>query len=293
MHSATTLPAAAPAIPVRDQFAPIKVVFLVGIHLGAVTALWHSSWAAVVVCFLMHAACGGVGICIGYHRLLTHRSFKCPPVVEYGLALLGSLSIEGGPIEWVAHHRQHHQYPDQDGDPHNARQGFWWSHVLWMLWTPSKESQRELVRRYAPDLLRVPFYRFLSHAYVALSVLIGALLYLLGGWTFVVWGMFVRLVITYHTTWLVNSASHSFGYKNFPIDDLSTNCWWVALLSGGEGWHNNHHAFPTSARHGLKPWEIDVAYVFIRSLQAFGLAWDVQAPPVARVSSATSGAGKR
>src|SRR5207245_1653204 len=149
MHSATTLPASAPAIPVRDQFAPIKVVFLVGIHLGAVTAVWHSTWAAVGVCLLMHAACGGVGICAGYH------------------------------------------------------------------------------------LLRVPFYRFLSRAYVALSVLTGALLYILGGWTFVVWGMFVRLVITYHTTWLVNSASHSFGYKNFPIDDLSTNCWWVALLSGG------------------------------------------------------------
>ena len=107
MHSATTLPASAPAIPVRDQFAPIKVVFLVGIHLGAVTAVWHSTWAAVGVCLLMHAACGGVGICVGYHRLLTHRSFKCPRALEYGLALLASLSMEGGPIEWVAHHRQH------------------------------------------------------------------------------------------------------------------------------------------------------------------------------------------
>jgi stearoyl-CoA desaturase (delta-9 desaturase) len=157
-----------------------------------------------------------------------------------------------------------------------------------MFWTPSKESQRELIRRYAPDLFRVPFYPFLSHAYFGLAVLTGVLLYLLGGWTFVVWGMFIRLVVTYHTTWLVNSASHGFGYKNFPIDDLSTNCWWVALLSGGEGWHNNHPAFPTSARHGLKPWEIDVAYAFIRSLQALRLAWDVQAPPTARLSVASS-----
>jgi sn-1 stearoyl-lipid 9-desaturase len=202
--------------------------------------------------------------------------------------VLGSLSIEGGPIDWVANHRQHHQYPDQHGDPHSARQGFWWSHVLWMFWVPSRESQRKITARYAPDLLRVPFYRFLGYTYVCVSVLAGALLYVLGGWPFVMWGMFVRLVLTYHTTWFVNSASHAFGYRSFPINDLSTNCWWVALLAYGEGWHNNHHAFPTSARHGLRSWEVDPAYGFIRLLEAVGLAWDVQRPPAERLRSAIS-----
>jgi stearoyl-CoA desaturase (delta-9 desaturase) len=279
MSDTTTLLNFAPAIPIRDHFAPMKIVFLLVIHIGAVAALWHSTWTAVGVCFLMHALCGGLGICVGYHRLLVHRSFRCPRAVEYSLALLGSLSMEGGPIDWAAHHRQHHQYPDQRGDPHSARQGFWWSHVLWMFWTPSAESWGEITHRYVPDLLRVPFYRFLGRMYAWLSVLAAVLLYVLGGWPLVMWGMFVRLMFTYHTTWLVNSASHAFGYKNFPIDDLSTNCWWVALLTGGEGWHNNHHAFPTSARHGMRFWEIDPAYAFIRLLQAAGLAWDLQTPP--------------
>ncbi len=269
----------APTVSARDQFAIGQVPFLVGIHLGAVAAVWQSNWAAVAVCLLMHAVCGGLGICVGYHRLLTHRSFKCPRAVEYTLALLGSLCLEGKPTYWVAQHRQHHQYPDQPGDPHDARQGFWWSHMLWLLWIPSPESMEKINSRYAPDLLRVPFYRFLSRLYVWPSLLLAILLYVLGGWPFVVWGMFVRLVLSYHCTWLVNSAGHAFGYKNFPLNDLSTNCWWVALLAYGEGWHNNHHAFPTSARHGLKAWELDPAYGFIRLLKSVGLAWDLHTPP--------------
>jgi fatty-acid desaturase len=272
-------PRSAASLPPRDQFALSIVIFLVIMHAGALFAFWQVSWAAVGVCLLLHALCGGLGICIGYHRLLTHRSFKCPRAVEYTLALLGSLSLEANPTAWVAHHRQHHQFPDRPGDPHSAREGFWWSHMLWIVWAPSAESLEKLEMRYTPDLLRVPFYRFLARLWVWPSVALGGLLYLLGGWPFVVWGLCVRLVFCYHCTWLVNSASHKFGYRNFPLDDLSTNCWWVALLSYGEGWHNNHHAFPTSARHGLKFWEIDPAYGFIRLLKAAGLAWDVKSPP--------------
>jgi fatty-acid desaturase len=266
----------APAVPDRDQFAVSNVIFLVIIHAGALVAMWNASWAAVGVCFLLHAVCGGLGICVGYHRLLTHRSFKCHRALEYTLALLGCLCLESKPSYWVAQHRQHHQYPDQPGDPHSAREGFWWSHMLWIAWVPSKQAAETLQRRYAPDLLRVPFYRFLGPFYVFPSIVLAGLLYLLGGAPFVLWGMCVRLVFCYHSTWLVNSASHKFGYKNFPVDDLSTNCWWVALLAYGEGWHNNHHAFPTSARHGLKFWEIDPAYAFIRLLKTIGLAWDLQ-----------------
>lgn len=270
----------APGFVVRDQFALPIVIFLVLIHAGALLALWQISWAAVGICLLLHAMCGGLGICVGYHRLLTHRSFKCPRLVEYVLATLGAMSLESNPISWVAHHRQHHQYSDRHGDPHSAREGFWWSHVLWIAWAPTAASAEKLHKRYAPDLLRVPYYRFLCHAWVWPSVLLAALLYLLGGWPWVVWGVCVRLVFCYHCTWLVNSASHRYGYRNFALDDLSTNCWWVALLAYGEGWHNNHHAFPTSARHGLRKWEFDPAYGFIRLLRAVGLARDVKTAPV-------------
>jgi fatty-acid desaturase len=279
MADAAVLLTPAPELPVRDQFAPVKLVFIGAMHVAAVAAFWHTTWGAIAVCFLLHAVFGALGICVGYHRLLTHRSFKCPKIVEYTLALLGSQAVEGGPVDWVAHHRQHHQYPDREGDPHSARRGFWWSHVLWMFWTPSEADWRQLTERYTPDLLRVPFYRFLDRMSIWLAILLGAVLYLVGGWPWVIWGMCIRLAFTYHTTWLVNSASHTFGYKNFAIDDLSTNCWWVALVSYGEGWHNNHHAFPTSARHGLRAWELDPAYWFIRFLKAVGLAWDLRTPP--------------
>ncbi|MGH9454646.1 MAG: acyl-CoA desaturase [Terriglobia bacterium] len=272
-----------PAVPARDQFATGQIAFLVAIHLGAAAVLWETTWAAVGVGFLLYAVFGGLGICVGYHRLLTHRSFKCPRGVEYTLALLGSFALEGEPSYWVAQHRQHHQYPDQPGDPHSARQGFWWSHMLWMIWIPSEESTKDLEKRYAPDLLRLPFYRWLGRLSIWPSMALAVLLFLAGGWPFVVWGMGIRLVVCYHATWFVNSASHRFGYKNFRLQDLSTNCWWVALLAYGEGWHNNHHAFPTSARHGLRFWEVDLSYAFIRSLQALGLAWDVQTPPASKL----------
>ena len=198
--------------------------------------------------------------------------------MQYALTLLGSFCLEGKPVYWVAQHRQHHQYPDQPGDPHSASQGFWWSHMLWLLWIPSKESVEELQTRYAPDLLRVPFYRFLDRLYVWPSVVLAVLLLLVGGWPFVVWGMCIRLGVLLFRD-LVNSASHRFGYRNFPVPDLTANCWWVALVAYGEGWHNHHHAFPTSLRRGMRFWEIGPAHTFICLLQAVGVAWNRQVPP--------------
>jgi len=215
---------------------------------------------------------------VGYHRLLTHRSFKCPKFLEYAMAIAGSLSLQGGPIEWVALHRKHHQHSDHDGDPHNANDGFWWSHMLWVLHIPTQEMWGSIRARYTPDLQKQRFYRGLERVHMLGSLVLAVVLYFMGGWPWVVWGVCVRLVSTYHITWFVNSASHTWGYKNFKINDLSTNCWWVALLSYGEGWHNNHHAFPTSARHGMKPWEIDFSYYFIKMLKWVGLAWEVHVP---------------
>ena len=264
---------------VRNRFAPTKAIYLLGIHLGAVAALWYSNWAAVGICVLLHWLCGGLGICVGYHRLLTHRSFQCPKPLEYAFATLGALSLQGAPIEWVAHHRQHHQFPDQHGDPHSARRSFWWSHILWIIWYHSDPNlQDDVEERYVPDLLRVPFYRFLNWSYVPITILLGYLLFLLGGWPFVVWGFCARVVLPSPCTFLVNSASHTFGYRTFPTNDLSTNCWWVSLLAYGEGWHNNHHAFPTSARHGFTRREIDPSFWFIRLLEKAGMAQDLRLP---------------
>lgn len=262
----------------RDVFSPTRVIFFIILHLGVLAVWWQTTWGAVGIAVLLHVVCGGFGICVGYHRLLTHRSFKCPRFLEYAMAAAGALSMQGGPIEWVALHRKHHEFSDEDGDPHNAANGFWWSHMLWVLHTPTRETWRVLRSRYTPDLQKKIFYRTLERVWLMGPIALAVLLYLLGGWPWVVWGVCVRLVVTYHITWFVNSASHMWGYKNFAIDDLSTNCWWVALLSYGEGWHNNHHAFPSSARHGMKWWEVDFSYYFIRALTAVGLAWDMHVP---------------
>jgi fatty-acid desaturase len=268
----------APEVSDRDYFSTFRTVFFVLIHLGMLGALWFTTWEAVLLAFGLHMLCGGVGICVGYHRLLTHRSFKTPKFIEYFLAFAGAMCLQGAPIEWVAMHRKHHQHSDSEGDPHSAREGFWWSHALWVLWVPSRTQWDSIMTRYAPDLLRVPFYRFLNNTHYIWAIVMAFALFAIGGWPFVVWGMFIRLVVTYHATWLVNSASHAFGYQSFKVKDLSTNCWWVALLSNGEGWHNNHHAFPSSARHGLRWWEVDASYVLIRAMKMVGLAWDLRVP---------------
>lgn len=251
------------------------IIFMVVIHVGALFAFLPSnfSWSAVGVALLLHWVTGGLGITLGWHRLVTHRSFQTPKWLEYLLVFCGSLSCQGGPIEWVGLHRHHHIHSDQDLDHHNSMQGFWWSHMGWMLHeVPAKEE----TARYTKDIADDPVYQFLEKNFLPLQIAFAVVLYLIGGWSFVVWGTFVRLVLVYHCTWFVNSATHKFGYRTFESDDRSTNCWWVALLTYGEGWHNNHHAFQHSARHGLQWWEIDMTWMTIWVLQALGLARKVK-----------------
>ena len=245
----------------RDVFSATRVAFFIALHLGVLAVFWQTTWGAIGIAALLHLICGGFGICVGYHRLLTHRSFKTPKFMEYAMATAGSLSMQGGPIEWVALHRKHHQYSDKHGDPHSATEGFWWSHMLWVLHIPTREMWKVIRSRYTPDLQKQIFYRGLERVWLAGPIVLGVILYFLGGWPWVVWGVCVRLVLTYHITWFVNSASHMWGYKNFASNDLATNCWWVALLS-----------------YGMKWWEIDFSYYFIRGLKAVGLAWDMYVP---------------
>jgi len=253
-------------------------LFIVGIHIAALAAFFTYNWPAFGVCIILHWVTGGLGITLGYHRLLTHRSFKVPKLLEYFLAFIGSLACQSGPITWVVVHRIHHAESDDEWDPHSPVQGFFWAHMGWCLSQNKMIDDPAIKAKYAPDLVRDPVHRFLNQYNILGTLLLAAGLYAWGGWPFVVWGVFVRLVLVYHCTWLVNSAAHIWGYQTYFTGDQSTNLWWVALMSYGEGWHNNHHAFQYSARHGLKWWEFDSTYLMIKLLKVLGLATAVKTP---------------
>lgn len=236
-------------------------------------APWFFSWSALGVAIFFHWLFGSIGICLGYHRLLTHRSFSVPKWLEYVITTIGTLALQGGPIFWVATHRMHHAYTeDEDKDPYSARRGFWWSHMLWLFYSRAEFFDYSSYKKFAPDLDRDRYYRWLNHNYLLLQIPFGVLLYSLGGWSFVIYGLFVRSVLLWHSTWLINSASHLRGYRNFSVADGSRNLWWAALLTYGEGWHNNHHAHPNVAKAGQRWWEIDMTWWAIQALNTLGLA---------------------
>jgi sn-1 stearoyl-lipid 9-desaturase len=251
------------------------ILFMAAIHIGALFAFLpgNFSWTAVGLLVFLHWVTGGLGITLGWHRLVTHRSFQTPKWLEYFLVFCGTLACEGGPIDWVGMHRMHHLHSDQAPDPHDSNKGFWWSHMGWMLYdVPCRVD----IPRFTKDIIDDPVYQFLQKAFIPLQVVLGIVLFAIGGWSFVVWGIFVRLVAVFHCTWFVNSATHKFGYQTYESGDHSKNCWWVALLTYGEGWHNNHHAYQYSARHGMQWWEIDQTWMTIQLLQALGLAQKVK-----------------
>jgi stearoyl-CoA desaturase (delta-9 desaturase) len=249
------------------------------IHLGAIGVFFPMffSWSAVVVAVVLYFVTG-MGITLAYHRLLTHRSLTVPKVVEYALTIVGGLALQGGPIEWVAQHRAHHANTDRDGDPHDSHKGMPWAHIEWMFRKNKDRVPPEERPRWAADLCKDPVYRFIEKYNALSTVVLGLILLAIGGWSWVIWGVFARLVFTYHCTWLVNSASHAVGYQTFETGDRSTNNWWVAVLTFGEGWHNNHHAFPFSARHGLRWFEIDPTWMTIKLMAWLRLARNVKLP---------------
>jgi len=249
--------------------------YIATIHLVALLAFFPQffSWSAVGVALIMHWVTGGLGVTLGFHRLLTHRSLEVPKWLEYFLVFCGVLSAQGGVIDWVGLHRIHHKHSDNTPDPHDSNQGFLWSHIGWMLHEIPADPE---IPKYTQDINSDPVYQFFSKYFILIQVAFGLLLYALGGWPFVIWGVFVRLAVVFHCTWFVNSATHKFGYRTFDPNDQSRNCWWVALLTYGEGWHNNHHAYPYSARHGLQWWELDITWLTIRFLELLGLAKNVK-----------------
>jgi len=234
------------------------------------------SWSAFAVFLGLYWAVCGFGISMGYHRLLTHRGFETSRAVRFILAAFGTMNFQGGPIHWVGIHRIHHRDSDTDDDPHSPRHGFLWAHILWCL---AKDPLGRNLSDAAGDLKKEPEMVWLERWFWVPQAVLAVILFLLGGWGWFVWGIAVRTVFTYHTTWLVNSASHVWGYKNFETKDDSRNNWWVALISFGEGWHNNHHAHQRSARHGLKWFEFDPTWLTLRVLEKMRIVRNVYAAP--------------
>jgi stearoyl-CoA desaturase (delta-9 desaturase) len=261
-----------------------NLFFFAAFHGLALLAPWCFSWSALGVALVLHWLFGSIGICLGYHRLLSHRSFKVPQWLEYVLATVGAMAIQGGPIFWVGGHRQHHAFTeDVKKDPYSAKRGFWWSHIIWLIKPDFHTFDKQHYQKFAPDLARKAYYRWLDRHFLLLQVPLAVSLYVLGGWSFVVYGIFVRSVLLWHSTWFVNSATHCWGYRTFAADDNARNLWWVSLLTYGEGWHNNHHTFPGSAQTGWRWWEVDVTWHVIRLLRQLGLATQVKTIPASKV----------
>ena len=233
------------------------------------------TWLDLILLFSFYTLVA-FGVTVGFHRYLTHRSFRTVRVIKFALVILGSMSFQGAPLSWVANHRQHHAFADEEGDPHSPNMGrgilagFYHSHVGWMFGTKRADP-----RQWTQDLLRDPDIVFLNRftpVWVLLSLLIP---FLVGGWSGLLWGGLVRIFLVHHVTWSVNSLAHMFGSRPFNTKDTSTNNWVVGLLGFGEGFHNTHHASPRSARHGLYWWHPDLSWLAIKSLEKLHLATDV------------------
>jgi stearoyl-CoA desaturase (delta-9 desaturase) len=269
------------------------------VHMLALTALWSwcFSWTGVIVCIAGFYVFGTLGINLGYHRLLTHRGLVVPLWLEHSLALLGLCCLEDTPARWVAIHRMHHQHSDEASDPHSPLVSFLWGHFQWLFFKNREHDTVTHYERYARDLLHDRLYFrwerrlfwlwvYAAHALaffvVGLAVAwIGTGRYRAGlqfGVSLLVWGVLLRTVLVWHITWSVNSLAHIWGYQNYNTRDQSRNNWFVALVSNGEGWHNNHHWDQRCAAHGHRWWEFDVTYLTIRGLEWIGLAHNVVHP---------------
>lgn len=284
-------------VPLRLDWP--NVLMIGGYHAAALLAFLpnYFSWSAVIVALVTARLSGLLGINIAYHRLLAHRGFKCPKWFEHALVVIAICCVEDTPARWVAVHRRHHEHPDDQSDPHSPLAGFFWGHIGWLLFKNPELSRLGIYDRYAKDILKDRFYVALERNYWQLKIIIiqwgvfftGGFLVelLLGGsmasaiqfgTSILIWGVFVRTVFVWHQTWTVNSVTHLWGYRNYATDEASRNNFVIGYLAHGEGWHNNHHADPHSARHGHRWWEFDSTYLMIRLFAAVGLASDIATP---------------
>jgi fatty-acid desaturase len=267
-----------------DKIQWVTIGAVTTFHILAFAALFTFSWANLIAAVITWWIAGSWGIGMGYHRLLTHRGFKAPKSIEYFLSFCGTLGLQSGAINWVTTHRIHHAYTETDKDPHSPRNGTYWSHMGWIFRGTAQNQDEATQWRYSPDLMKDKVHVFMSKYYYVTPIIAAVILFvvgsflsggLLGGFTMVLWGIFLRQVIGWHSTWLVNSATHLWGSRRFETRDDSRNNGLIAALTFGEGWHNNHHAHPRSAKHGLTWAEFDVNWVQIKFLEKLGLVSDV------------------
>ena len=244
-------------------------------HVFAVIALFTFSWQNLLAAGILWWLAGSVGIGVGYHRLLTHRGFVAPKWLEYVLSICGTLALQSGPLTWVTTHRLHHAFTETDKDPHSPRHGTYWAHMGWIFRGTAQNQSWATMVRYCPDITKDRFQVALDKYYFVPVVAVSLLLFAIGGWTMVVWAIGLRTVFGWHMTWLVNSATHMWGTRRFETRDDSRNNALIAAVTFGEGWHNNHHAFPRSARHGLKWYQIDINWIQIWALEKAGLLKNV------------------
>jgi stearoyl-CoA desaturase (delta-9 desaturase) len=284
--------------PVAKYLNLTAVLLPFAAFIAAIALTWNSlvGWSDLAIFAVLYLTTA-IGITVGYHRLFTHRAFDAPRPVRYTLAVLGSMAVQGSLIDWVADHRKHHAFTDEDGDPHSphghggglagAFKGLVYAHMGWLLETQGAADKR----RFAKDLLEDPGLRKISRRFplivlagLALPAALGFALTgtVAGALTGLLWGGFVRIFFVHHVTWSVNSVCHYFGTRRFDVDDHSTNVFWLALPSLGESWHHNHHAFPRSATHGLKWYEVDISGLIIRGMQKVGWATNVVTIPADR-----------
>jgi stearoyl-CoA desaturase (delta-9 desaturase) len=268
-----------------------RVVTLLGVTVPVVAVViaadmtWNrlTTWGDLGIFALMYLPTS-FGMTVGFHRMLTHRSFQAQPVVRFVLLALGCMAGVGDPVRWAAIHLEHHARSDRDGDPHSPLNGFFHAHMGWFL--PGFNDKPEM---YARTIVDDPMVRFFRRSYWGWTLLSVGIPFALGGWTGLLWGAGVRLFFTLHVAFSVNSICHTFGRAEFVTEDRSRNEWLLGLLALGEGWHNNHHAFPRSAFHGLRWWQIDFSGYLIRTLEGLGLAREVHrvTPQLIRARRAT------
>jgi fatty-acid desaturase len=253
----------------------VVLVWMVAMHVGCLAAPFFFDWRAVAVAVGLHWLTCSIGVCLGYHRCLSHGSFKLVAPVRFLTTLCGVLSGEGTPLMWSATHRVHHGRSDHEGDPHSPKHGVFWSHIGWLFRYRSPEHKQALYHSYAPDLVRDRMLQFFERTYMLWLVGFAVAMYAIGGWPLLLWAVCARITIGYHTTWLINSASHIWGYRTYETSDDSRNLWWAGLLAYGEGWHNNHHAWPRIACYAHRWWELDITWQAIKVLRFLRLATNV------------------
>jgi len=295
-------PARAPKLPREVEEAPplseadgtlarrevLPRVLYWGVHAAALVALWMGP-DRIALALLAVTFWGRMfGITGGYHRYFAHKSYRTSRAFQFALALLGTCATQKGPLWWCGLHRRHHRYADGPGDTHSPGRGFYYAHQGWIFDPRWNATPLELI----PDFARFPELRWLNRWHFVPPVALAVACAAIGGARGLFWGFFLSTTLLWHATYCVNSFAHVFGRRRYDTPDTSRNNWWIALLTLGEGWHNNHHHYMACARQGFRWWEIDVTYYALRGLAALGLIWDLREPPTSVLDADAASAGR-